>query len=202
MEIAWSFADHQNKLTGNNYCSEDRAGLIQLMRFLYGETQVLRRPQQFLQACLKLQERTAMNSKTMLNYLASFSNFVDYCFLYSHGVSALIQREHSTMLAAIKSVRKAFSAAVIKKYRSTAKQLQARVPSIFLLRNCHKLALIHLKDNLTASKLTYKQQQGLNFFVLQGRLNVRSGHLLALTCEDVKYLEENNVLETDRRKTG
>ena len=113
-----------------------------------------------------------------------------------------MEREHSTMLAAIKSVRKAFSTAAIKNYRSTAKQLRARVPSIALVRNCHEIALSHLQDNLTTFTLTYKQQQALNFFVLQGGLNVRSGPLLGVTWEDVKYIEENSVLETDRHKSG
>ena len=205
LEIARRFTEHQKQLAkcaGNEYCNEDRSGLIQLMAVLYGETQGLRRPQQLLQACLQLQERRGLKPQTMLNYLAIFSNFVDYCFLYSDGVSNRMEREHSTMLAAIKSVRKAFSTAAIKNYRTTAKQLRARVPSIALVRNHQKLALSHLKDNLATSTLTYKQQQALNFFVLQGRLNVRSGPLLALTWEDVKYIEENSVLETDRHKTG
>ena len=188
LEIARRFTEHQKQLAkcaGNEYCNEDRSGLIQLMAVLYGETQGLRRPQQLLQACLQLQERRGLKPQTMLNYLATFSNFVDYCFLYSDGVSNRMEREHSTMLAAIKSVRKASPGPVDC---SGTKSSQA--------------GLSHLKDNLATSTLTYKQQQALNFFVLQGRLNVRSGPLLALTWEDVKYIEENSVLETDRHKTG
>ena len=124
LENARRFTEHQKQLAkcaGNEYCNEDRSGLIQLMAVLYGETQGLRRPQQLLQACLQLQERRGLKPQTMLNYLATFSNFVDYCYLYSDGVSARMEREHSTMLAAIKSVRKAFSTAAIKNYRTTAK---------------------------------------------------------------------------------
>ena len=150
------------------------------MALLYGETQVLSRPQQLLQACLQLHERRGLKPHTILNHLATFSIFVDYCFLYSNGVSARMELEHSKMLAAIKSVRKAFSTAAIKNYCSIVKQLRARVPSIALVRNSHKLALSQLKYNLTSSTLTYKQQQAINFFVIQGRPNVRSGPLLAL----------------------
>ena len=51
-----------------------------------------------------------------LKSIAIFRNFVEFCFLYSDEVSYKNKIDHSTMLAAIKSVRKAFSTAAIKNF--------------------------------------------------------------------------------------
>ena len=74
------------------------------------------------------------------------------------------------------------------------------MPSTELVRTRHKLALSHLKDNLNSSTWSYKQKQALTFWTFV--LNVRPGPLLALNWDDIKYIEENSVLETDRHKTG
>ena len=61
-----------------------------------------------------------------------------------------------------------------------------------------------LNKNLKENSLSYKTQQTLNFFLLQGRLNVRAGPILTLTWEDFKWIEENDdaPLQTDKHKTG
>ena len=60
-----------------------------------------------------------------------------------------------------------------------------------------------LKKNLKENSLSYKLQQTLNFFLLQGRLNVRAGPILTLTWEDFRWIEENDApLQTDKHKTG
>ena len=141
-----------------------------------------------------------LKPQTMLNYLAAFTSFVDYCFLFEFPGDS---RNHVTMNGAIRNVRKAYSTAATKNYRVVAQEMRAKVPSRSLVCERYTSILKLLEKNLVESTLTYKEQQALNFFVLQVRLNTRSGPLLDLNWEEFQIIEETDeALTTDKHKTG
>ena len=137
----------------------------------------------------------------MLICLAAFSNFLDYCFLFEF--SGDRRRDQVTMNGAIKNARKADSTAALKDYRFVAQEMRAKVPTRSLVCKGLKGSLKLLEENLNESNLSYKEQQALNFFILQVRLNTRSGPILHLDWDDLAVIEETEEpVATDRHKTG
>ena len=66
-----------------------------------------------------------------------------------------------------------------------------------------------LQINSEVGGLNYKELQALNVFLLQLRLNTRSGPIMSLKWEDLSLLEEKEkenggrrLLTTNRHKTG
>ena len=107
----------------------------------------------------------------MLTYLSTFLLFVDYCFLADE-----IDRKTNDLeriKAAIRDARKAFSPAPVDDYRKTAQEMQARVPSSDMVRKRYSKILQISEANVVDNTLKYRTQQGLNFFILQGRINTR-----------------------------
>ena len=99
--------------------------------------------------------------------------------------------------------KKAFRSAAAGDYKKVAKELRALVPSTELIRERMRGTVEILNKNLAENSLSYKIQQTLNFFLLQGRLNVRAGPILTLTWEDFQWIEDNDApLQTDKHKTG
>ena len=185
-EVVRRYMDYQKQLqqcAGNDTNSQSRQGLLQTLALLYGATHGLKRPQNLLPASLDLQERKMLKPQTMLNYLAAFTSFVDYCFLFEFPGDS---RNHVTMNGAIMNARKAYSTAATKNYRVVAQEMRAKVPSRSLVCERYTSILKLLEKNLVESTLTYKEQQALNFFVLQVRLNTRSGPLLDLNWRSFK----------------
>ena len=80
--------------------------------------------------------------------------------------------EHERMKVAIKDARKAFNPAAVEDYRKTSHKL-ARVQTNEQVRERYSRFLQILEENLITNKLSYKTQQVLNFFILQGRINTR-----------------------------
>ena len=77
------------------------------------------------------------------------------------------------MKAAVSAACKAFSpVAALISYQTSDKML-ALVPSNELVRQTYRPVLEILTKNLRENKLSYKKQQTLNFFLLQGRINTR-----------------------------
>ena len=202
-EVVRRYMDYQKQLqqcAGNDTNSQSRQGLLQTLALLYGATHGLKRPQNLLPASLDLQERKMLKPQTMLNYLAAFTSFVDYCFLFEFPGDST---NHVTMNGAIRNARKAYSTAATKNYRVVAQEMRAKVPSRSLVCARYTSILQLLEKNLVESTLTYKEQQALNFFVLQVRLNTRSGPLLDLNWEEFQVIEETDeALTTDKHKTG
>ena len=200
------FIEHQNSLAkcAGNDCEQTKNGLQQVLGILYSETHGLKNPKLLIDASLDLQKRRGWKPQTMLNYLAAFSNFVDYCYLYNDGVSPSMQNEQLNMKTAIKTARKAYSTAAVKDYRGVAQEMRAKVPSPALVRSRFRSIFDLLKENLQNKKsMSYKVQQAFNFFILQVRLNTRSGPLLQLTWEEFGIIDKTNkCLQTDRHKTG
>ena len=203
-EVVRRYLDYQKQLAecaGNDNSNQSRAGLLQTLALLYGATQGLKRPQDLLPASVDLQKRKLLKPQTMLNYLAAFSNFVDYCFLFEF--SGDRRRDHVTMNGAIKNARKAYSTAAIKDYRFVAQETRAKVPTRSLVCKRLKGSFKLLEENLIESNLSYKEQQALNFYILQVRLNTRSGPILQLDWNDLALIEQTEEpVATDRHKTG
>ena len=81
--------------------------------------------------------------------------------------------------------------------------MRAEVPSPALVQARFESVFDLLQENVQKDKgMSYKDQQ-VNFFILQVRLNTRSGPLLQLTWEEFRIIDKTNKsLETDRHKTG
>ena len=103
VQVVRRYLDYQKQLAecaGNENSTYSRAGLLQTLALLYGTTQGLKRLQDLLPASVDLQKRKLLKPQTMLNYLAAFSNFVDYCFLFEF--SGDRRRDRVTMKGAIR----------------------------------------------------------------------------------------------------
>ena len=111
---------------GNDNSTQSRSGLLKTLALLYGATQGLERPQDLLPASVDQQKRKLLKPQKMLNYLAAFSNFVDYSFLFEF--SGDRRREYVTMNGEIKKTRKASSTASIKNYRFVAQKMRPKTP--------------------------------------------------------------------------
>ena len=81
--------------------------------------------------------------------------------------------------------------------------MRAEVPSSALVQARFGSVFDLLQENEQKDKgMSYKDQQ-VNFFILQVRLNTRSGPLLQLTWEEFRIIDKTNKsLGTDRQKTG
>ena len=163
VEVVRRYLDYQKRLAEcacNENSTHSRAGILQTLALLYDTTQGLKRPQDLLPASVDLQKRKLLKPQTMLNYLAAFSNFVDYCFLFEF--SGDRRRDRVTMNGAIKNARKASSTAAIKNYRFVAQELRAKVPTPSLVCKRFKSSF-KLLENLNESNLSNKEHQALNF---------------------------------------
>ena len=102
-----------------------------------------------------------LKPKLILNYLAAFSNLVDYWFLFEF--SSDHRRDYVTMNCGINNARKAYSTAATENYIIVDQEMRAKVPTRSLI--CRRLKSIFklLVENITESKLTYEVQHSKIF---------------------------------------
>ena len=107
------------------------------------------------------------------------------------------------MLHAINELRTSVSHDLAKSRRKAKKAMFAKVPSHALLRLRKQNVIDLLKKDLEEKKLNLQQLKALNFFLMQVRLNTRSGPLLELKWQQFEnILKKGLTLETDDHKTG
>ena len=107
------------------------------------------------------------------------------------------------MLHAINELRTSVSHDLAKSKRKAKRAMFAKVPSHALLRLRKQNVIDLLKKDLEEKKLNLQQLKALNFFLMQVRLNTRSGPLLKLKWHHFDHtLKKGLTLETDDHKTG
>ena len=207
VDVATRFVQRQKSLLDVGGVNEQtksnmsRMGMIQLLAILFSETHGLRKPTLLLDAVKRIKERRGLQPQTILVYLASFKKFVEYCSLHEEEVSTYLNLK--VMTAAIDEVKKAFADAATRAYRVVANQMRSKVPSHDLINNRLRAVMKLLSRNLEEDNLSYKDQQALNFFVMQVRLNCRNGPILDLSWADCETIfQTDEPLETDKHKTG
>ena len=174
LEIAKKFVQYRTNLAKcsnpEKIWSQDRGGIIQLMAQMYKMTCGLKKPEMLVDGCLDIKDRRNLKPQTMLNYLYIFQLFVEYCYLAK--VVNLPPTEGERMKSAIRDARKAFSTGAAESYRKRA-EMMAQVPTAELVRERYQQILTILNNNVDTNALSYRKQQVLNFFLLQGRINTR-----------------------------
>ena len=158
--------------------SQDRGGTVQIMAQMYNITCGLKKPEQLVRGCIELKERRNLKPQTLLNYLATFLLFVDFCYLM--GEVDKDKNDLGRMHSAIRDARKAFQPGATEEYRKTANEMGERVPSPALVRERYAQVLEMLQTNLQDNSLSYRDQQVMNFFILQARINTRLDDFLTL----------------------
>ena len=146
-------------------------GTVQLMCQMFNMTCGLKKPELLVKGCLDLQKTRNSKPQTMLNYLSTFLLFVDYCYLAKE--INISQNEEARMKSAIRDTRRAFGPSAAEDYRKTADEMRGRVPCSALIREKYRQILQILEANLINNELPYRKQQVFNFFLLQGRINIR-----------------------------
>ena len=176
----------------------------QSLALIYRGTKRFTAPAQLLSCTETIKRRRNWTAQTCRIFLNKVSNFVDYCFLFHDGVTDQETSNAAIMQAAIKQARKAYSKQAGKNYRQVARNLRAKVPSAEIVRARRVATLNLLNANLNIEqKLSYKQLQALNFFLLQLRLNTRTGPLVHFKWSEFEQIcETNQPILSDKSKTG
>ena len=175
LELGQRFVQYRTSLAKcsdpDKVWSQDRGGIIQLMAQMFKMTCGLRKPETLVSSCLEIKASRNLKPQTMLNYLSIFQLFVEFCFLMEE--VKLPSGEAERMKSAIRDARKAFAPAAAENYRKTAEDMRAKVPSAEIVRQRYRQITTILRNNLDTNELSYRKQQVLNFFLLQGRINTR-----------------------------
>ena len=206
VELVTRFFDHANQL---NLCAgvESSVGTQsdkQCLALMYRATKQFKDPRRVLPTMEQMRTRKAWTAQTCVIFLSKLSNFVDFCFLYLDGVQEKDVGNSTIMHSSIKEARRAYRKKADKAYRQVRKDLRARVPSGNLVRERAKNAVEVLHAESSGEKIIpYKHLQALNFFILQSRLNVRSGPILNFTWEEFeKICESNKPVSSEFHKTA
>ena len=80
------------------------AAKVQICALLFNDTKKLTDAKALVESARKIQMRKSLKPQSMLNYLATFSHFVEYCFMYEDGVCSQNNNHHMMMNAAIRQV--------------------------------------------------------------------------------------------------
>ena len=80
------------------------AAKVQICALLFNETKKLTDAKALVESARRIQMRKSLKPQSMLNYLATFSHFVEYCFMYEDGVCSQNNNHHMMMNAAIRQV--------------------------------------------------------------------------------------------------
>ena len=159
-------------------------------------------PKYLLPAIERLELRRKWEPTTVIIYLSHFKTFLEYCDCYEKN---RLEKDFSlsTMLKAVRDTRRHYSIAVSKCRQKRAKERFEKVPSLSQVSNRQQEVLKTLNADLKKQHLSLNQLKALNFFLLQIRLNVRSGPLLNITWSAFDtYLRNGLVYETNEHKTG
>ena len=174
-----------------------------VLAILYGDTLGLAEPKSLLIAIERLELRRKREPTTVIIYLSHFKTFLEYCDCYEKN---RLDKDFSlsTMLKAVRDSRRHYSNAVSKCRQKRAKdRFVESVPNLLQISNRQHEVLKTLNDDLNKQHLSLNQFKALNFFLLQIRLNVRSGPLLNITWSAFDtYLRNGLVYETNEHKTG
>ena len=176
--------DYQNQMSkcaGKDTNSQSRQGLLQTLALLYGATQRLKRPQNFLSAYLDLQVRKMLKPQTILNYWAAFCSFVDCSFRFD---VAGDNSNHVTMNSAIKNARRAYSTAATKSYRFVAQEMRAKVPSCSPICARYTSILKLLKEKPCRINAYIQRTTGFKFLYSSNSLEHTLWTLLDLNWEE------------------
>ena len=148
----------------------------------------------------RLAERRKWSTQSLVLYLTHFRMFVKYVHAYERSSYPF---DLECMLHAINELRTSVSHDLAKSRRKAKRAMFAKVPSHALLRLRKQNVIDLLKKDLEEKKLNLQQLKALNFFLMQVRLNTRSGPLLKLKWKQFEnILKKGLTLETDDHKTG
>ena len=136
----------------------------------------------------------------MVLYLIHFKAFIKYVHAYEKETYPF---DLETMLHAVHEQRQSVSKDLARSKKQVRKQMFARVPTHCLLRTRMQNVIDVLTRDLVEKKRTIPELKALNFFLLQLRLNCRSGVLLKLKWSEFdSVLKRGLTIETDDHKTG
>ena len=148
----------------------------------------------------RIAERRKWSTHSMVLYLTHFRMFVKYVHAYERSRYPF---DLECMLHAIQELRTSVSRDLAKGKRKAKRAMFAKVPSHKLLRLRKQNVINLLKKDLEEKNLNLQQLKALNFFLMQVRLNTRSGPLLKLKWHQFENtLKKGLTLETDDHKTG
>ena len=148
----------------------------------------------------RLAERRKWSTQSLVLYLTHFRMFVKYVHAYERSSYPF---DLECMLHAINELGTSVSHDLAKHRRKAKRAMFAKVPSHALLRLRKQNVIDLLKKDLEEKKLNLLQLKALNFFLMQVRLNTRSGPLLKLKWQQFEnILKKGLTLETDDHKTG
>ena len=98
------------------------------------------------------------------------------------------------MLKAVRDTRRHYSNAVSKCRQKRPKDKFEKVPGLLQVSNRQHEVIKTLNDNLKKQHLSLNQLKALNIFLLQVRLNVRSGPILNITWSAFDTYLRNGLL--------
>lgn len=149
-----------------------------------------------------MKQRRNWAATSIDTFMAHFKTFIKYCDTYeSHNMKKGFDREK--MFKAIVDTKRRFANEKKKTILVGKKHKFALVPKYKQVRTRLTQVEETLTRDLGEKTLTVKQLKALNYFLLQTRLNVRSGVILGLTWEvfDSK-LQFGYMHESNEHKTG
>ena len=150
----------------------------------------------------RLELRKNWEPTTVGVYLNHFKSFIEFCDAYE---SRRMDKHFSlsTMQKALRDTRRRYADAMSKARNERAKERFDRVPSLSQVIRRQQQVIDILKKDIEEKTLPLNHVKALNFFLLQVRLNVRSGPLLNLTWEVFdSHLRLGYTYETNEHKTG